>query len=187
MKFIITMALFLGSPLWAANFEGQTEFNHFEMEGQYRLTCFDGGQTEYKTHFCRGYILEPKMFAHFTHETEFEADELNLYNLQADGTTLYKKSGWDSETDQSTKTINLWVDTLLQTPFLHLGENRINWDLRENGTIRERGQIKVTVHDGGHRTCPSLADTFSGNNYCRNGAQACRHYFSQLNNCATSE
>ena len=45
----------------AADFEGKTEFIHFDKEGTFRVTCVGGGKTEFATHQCGIYGLKPKM------------------------------------------------------------------------------------------------------------------------------
>ncbi len=184
MKILTLLTVFL-MPILAsgADFQGQREFTHVELEGRYRVTCFGGQQTKSQTHFCRGYLLHPFSWAHFNHVTNKPVTRVELTNQKQNGKTVRKKSQWDASNNRSEKKINLWVETLLQNPLLEMGDNQISYELWVDQTSVETGVVNVKVNDGGLRQCQDYSETTSDQNLCDSPSQACRRFFQLQNNC----
>lgn len=178
---IIAMILSLQSR--AADFEGQTEFTHFDLSGLYSVTCYDRGERKYALHQCRGYLLNPFGWAHFHHDPQGEVDRVELSTVNKEGKQIRKKSAWDTARNRSEKEINLWTWTVFQRPLLEIGENQVRYSLSKQGRTVENGSFQVIVHDGGARSCRERSTSTGSAQLCDSYAIACDEYFRLENNC----
>jgi hypothetical protein len=167
----------------ATSFDGRREFTHIDLRGAVDVTCFDGGQVKRSYHQCSGYLLQPRAYAHFYHNTEVQADRVALTVQHQNKETVQKRSTWDNANKRSTDAFNLWVWTVFQRPLLELGENVISFDLTQAGRSVARGDFKVSVKDGGVRECRYRRITTGNEQLCENAMSACTEYFDLENNC----
>ena len=75
--FIFFCVIFISSSLWSADF-GSPKFVHYDLEGDYRVTCIDQGLVEVEIHQCSGYLLEPTSWAYFFHQTQKTVSRVEL-------------------------------------------------------------------------------------------------------------
>lgn len=183
LTFLSVISIGFSPAIFAADFEGETEFTHYDLQGFYRVTCFGGGRSETAYHQCRGYLLDPFSFGYFTHDTDEMVDRVHLSTVNKDGKTINKRSDWNAEEGRSQKRINLWVKTLFQRPLLEIGDNQVSYRLTSSGEIVDAGEFQVMVHDGGVRTCRDRSTTTGDMNLCESYSRACDEYFRMENNC----
>lgn len=183
LKFLSVFAIVFIPAAQAADFEGQTEFTHFNIEGFYRVSCFDRGRVEHVTHRCRGYLLNPFSFAYFQHDVEEEVDRVHLSTINKEGKRITKRSSWNAKENRSQKRINLWVETVFQRPLLEIGDNQVVYNLTRRGQTVDSGEFDVLVHDGGLRTCRDRSASSGNMNLCESYSMACSEYFRLENNC----
>ena len=133
---------------------------------------------------CEDDILLPSEYDYFVGPQRIQSDQVTLVATHDDGSTRTKTVGYDSAKGQSTEQINLWISTLLQRPLLNPGNNTIDYTITYKDKITGRGQFKVTVKDGGTKTCKRTGFFWSINpSDCQNGGSLCDQYFRDNNYC----
>lgn len=155
------------------------------IRGEITVIC-DGirGQREHGFFNCYRPTLDPAEYAYFVTRPGGSASVVHLSSLRADGSRQDKETGFNPSTGRSTKSINLWISTLLQRPLLKPGVNRVDFELvRDNGSVERRGQFEVSVTKGQGRTCPHRTYFSSNLSDCRFGDMICDRYFREYNYC----
>ena len=179
---IVVAMLMFSANIMAADFEGALEFNAYEKEGRMRVTCINNGYIKTQTHFCNSYGLRPRMKSFFNHKPSKKVTRVVLKRKIEDD-VITKRSSWDSENNRTQKKINLWIDTLLQTPLFEMGENTIEFQLYNKSELVEEGSVVAKVQDQGTYNCGDLDHTTSDLNFCNNYSQACQFYFQKQKMC----
>lgn len=171
MKTIISAITLLVtfSALASGTLEHGSKFKATSFEGRVNMQCPD----QMQSYNCRRVQLSPSSFSHFISDNN-EADEVILISTQANGKTREKSSRMKS--GKSTKSFNLFVETLLQRPLLSIGTNNIQYSLKNEGSVIEGGDFSVEVQKGAPQICATI-NVMGRSGDCTSIAMACALYF----------
>ncbi|MGE0762846.1 MAG: hypothetical protein AB7N80_06180 [Bdellovibrionales bacterium] len=183
MKSLGLGILFWATTASAGSFEGQTSFTAVPIQGDLHVVCQNGTQYESRFVTCTDVILDPFDHGYFTAEKDTGADEVVLTSQRTDGKTVEKKIGYDSTKGQSTRRVNLWIETLFQTALLDVGTNPVSYELRQDGQVKASGQFDATVTMAERKTCPRGFESSSSMDDCRFLDFMCTRYFRSYNWC----
>ena len=79
---------------------------------------------------------------------------------------------------KSRRRFNLWLSSLFQRPLLKRGMNSIQWELTNDGQVKESGEFEVEVVPNARTLqCDRRLLTSSRLSDCRGYASACSYYF----------
>jgi hypothetical protein len=143
-RILSTIAAILFSAIsfsaWAsssASFDGHTQFESIELDGHVFVRCSDRGQHDSRWVRCRGNLLNPTgAFAHFQVNSGIRTDRVQLKSIWENGKQVAKRPRWEASKNRTQRSVNLWIDTIFQTPLLDYGNNWVEYELVENGTGR---------------------------------------------------
>ncbi|MCB0408228.1 MAG: hypothetical protein KDD34_08495 [Bdellovibrionales bacterium] len=180
----VFIGIIYSSLTLAASFDGRTEFTHFDLQGEFSVSCMSGQERGHAIYQCRGYLMEPSSFAYFYHDPNASVERVELSAMNKKGQKILKKSNWNSQENRTEKRINLWVETLFQKPLLELGDNKVQFVFfNKKNQIVESDEFMVRVDNGGLRECHSRSHFTSDMQMCNSGAFACDEYFYLENDC----
>lgn len=156
-------------------------------QGEITVHCQDSGMPggpTFGAFRCQEEILLTGEYDYFVGPQGVKGDNVSLTATHEDGSQRTKSVGYDSEKGQSTKTINLWIATLLQRPLLNPGKNVVAYKISLDGKTTSSGQFVATVKDGGRKVCSRRGVYWSNNSSdCQSGNNMCWRYFQENNYC----
>ncbi|NQZ01550.1 MAG: hypothetical protein HRT45_12880 [Bdellovibrionales bacterium] len=183
---VLIVSFFSVAAIASPSFEGNTDFVSVQLDGQLFVRCSDRGQVDSRWQRCRGNLLNPTgAFARFQVDSDIRTNRVELKSTWENGKQVSRRPRWDSENSQTKRTVNLWVETVFQTPLLDYGKNWVEYRLVEDRTGRTHvGAFAVNVDVGEPRTCPDDSVFSSNMDDCRFGSTSlCSRYFQQNNYC----
>lgn len=169
----------------AASLSGGDQFTAISVEGNLSVQCMGTNNgPSYATAHCESEILNPAEYSYFQ-GPNIDADTVSLQATWENGkTTKSKTANYDSVKGKSTKSFNLWIQTLLQRPLLNYGKNIVKYTLTKNGKTVEEGNFNVEVVKGGNSVCPRMGYFTSNNSQdCAFPNNFCSTFFQQNNYC----
>lgn len=185
MKLLVLISTIFSVTTFAqVGLEGGNTRNVYSIEGDLFVSCYPAGEPPMHARYqCVDDILEPSSYDYFRGPAGISADSVSLTSLRADGSSITKKLGYNSEKSRSENSINLWILTLFQRPLLKDGQNNITYTLSLNGSEVGRGDFQVLVQRSKGKVCPSGSMTSFDDLDCRSGHTACGRYFRYYNYC----
>lgn len=182
----LAISILAASFAQAVGFSKGNNFTTRTIQGQVFVSCEDNfGRRYTQLTRCAGEFLDPVETDYFVGPAGIDADEVMLTATAQDGEVETKSSSYDVKAGKSSKKFNLWIATLLQTPLLGMGQNKIQYSFSKQGQAVSSGEFIAIVTVGKTYTCPqgSLWDSAGGDMLCRNPNFACQRYFQQYNYC----
>ena len=183
LTFLVAGVFVISCLANAASFQGHTRFTANPVWGHLSIKCREGGTTDWRYVTCEDVRLAPFEYGYFEAEKGLDATEVHLTSQRADGKTIDKKVGYDSAKGRSEKRVNLWIATLLQTPLLDVGDNKIDYQLINDDEVKGSGQLNVTVEVGEVKQCPDYNEYSNSLRDCRFINMTCSRYFQRFNYC----
>lgn len=141
-----------------------------------------GGPTS-RIYICQREVMVEGEHDYFVGPQGIKADEVVLAARHQDGSSRTKTISYDSSKGRSSKSVNLWILTLLQKPLLDVGENRVTYTLKKNGKVADRGEFIAFVKDGGRKICSRRGYYTGHSGDCNNVESFCSRYFHENNYC----
>jgi len=180
--FFIFSSLFLISA-FAQQFKSGNQFFSVPVYGQVFIRCQNASSGEYKqaSFTCSDLRLSPVEYDYFVGPAGMNADRVVLTAIQQSGHKVEKKISYQN--NQSTKRINLWIQSLLQKPLLDEGLNRISYKLYSESQVVSEGSFDVPVVRGQSKTCPNGNIVSTTMSDCDSPYTACQKYFYEYNYC----
>ncbi len=154
-----------------------------ELNGRVSVSCQEntphGPRTNYYHYYCQSDNLASGNYGKVrVVDGSVDADWVKL---QREGSRYIKGVKFNSATNESTVSINLWITTLFQKPLLTMGTNTINYTFTKNRVEVEKGTFNVLVETGESRSC--RLGNLHYYNYCPGRFNACGDYFRRHNYC----
>lgn len=160
------------------------EMNAASAAGDITLTCnSDGGGSRTVSFQCRDTFLVPAEYDSFQGPPGVQADTVELEARHEDGTARAKMVSYDSSRSTSKAKFNLWVNSLLQSPLLSYGENRVTYRLRLRGLVVNEGQFTAKVKIGGMYQCIASEYVSNTDHDCDQPYTYCQRFFQDKNFC----
>lgn len=178
--FLLSLATVLWSSLLnAQEFMSGSEFTATDWQGEYVMDCFPAGGIHKVYVKCAENYLTPHETDYFVHPAVDGAKKVRLTSIHEDGSSESKTARFDNKKGRTSGTVNLWIRTLLQTPLLNYGTNKVTYELIDNKkNTLNAGQFEVTVKQGKPKLCPTAYYTSSYIEDCRSSASnKCSQYF----------
>jgi hypothetical protein len=186
-KIFFACVLFVSFPLLASaepGFSTGEKFTATPLEGNITIQCNQNGHGTMGRFTCSDETLDPAEMVNFVGPTNVTANEVVLQATHADSSQASSSVGYNAVKGISTDYVNLWVSTLLQTPLLDYGSNKIQYTLKNGSTTVQGGVFLATVTKGQKRVCTHERIYFSANESdCTTGGNFCDQYFPEENYC----
>lgn len=171
--------LFLNQFSFGGGFSRGASFQQVRLEGYLRVQCPD---SVIETH-CGDTFLNPWPYDVFIGPQKAEIISLRLRAFSAENEPREIESVYDGRSGRSEE-INLGVSSIFQRPLLRLGQNRIEFTLRNRqGRIVEQGTFEVTVQRGAIRNCGPREIHSNYRNDCGLPYSFCQQYFKEQKYC----
>ncbi|MCO5141594.1 MAG: hypothetical protein M9962_00725 [Oligoflexia bacterium] len=181
------ITLFLSTLALSAGFSSGNSFTAHNIYGAITIYCEDPFENRRESVYvhCQDQILNPVESDYFLAGKYKAGTKLEVLSTQESGKQIYKKVPYKGKEGQSSSPLNLWISTLLQTPLLAMGDNKIDFELHDRDwKTLSKGRITVRVREGEANTCRYQRTYFSRNlNDCRTPQTLCRQYFQEENYC----
>ncbi len=188
-KFAAAVFLLIGTHAFAetvVGFSRGNDLNMMDLKGQIRLgsPCRYKSPKSFEIIHCESNALHEGNEDFFVGPVNEEASEVVLTAKSSGGESQTKKISYDGKNGRTSRKVNLWYSTLLQTPLLKEGAHEIEYKLKNDaGKTLESGRFNVTVTKEAQRTC-SEAKVHSLTSFeCNMKNSVCKEYFKDNNFC----
>ncbi|MCB0350253.1 MAG: hypothetical protein KDD38_03660 [Bdellovibrionales bacterium] len=179
--YLLLLSVLSSSLVHATGFTTGNQFESSHIYGSVTVVC--AGNPRSRFEHCDANILDPVEFDYFQYDGGSEATKVKLTN-KINGKAYTSTKKFNSETGKSKSRFNLWVSTVLQTPLLGYGLNKISYELTKNKKTVESGEFEVLVNRGQARRCRPRTIYSSLPSNCEiGGASVCPQYFRDENYC----
>lgn len=181
--FIFVFISLLSIASFSQQFKEGNQFFSTPIYGRVNITCRDmgTGETQHAIYTCNDLRLSPVEYDFFIGPSSIKADSVTITAIQQNGKKVEKSSKYSSY--QSTTRMNLWIRSLLQTPLLSDGINKISYKLSFENKVVSEGQFEVTVTRAETRQCPNGSINSNIMSDCNSPYSACQRYFNEYNYC----
>ncbi|MNL30457.1 hypothetical protein D3C87_1521950 [compost metagenome] len=163
-------------------FKAGNEMTAVLSEGDITVHCRYGNPTMQYVR-CRADILTTGEYDFFVGPAGVAADEVTLTARHQDGSSRTKTVDYDSKKGRSSKSINLWILTLLQKPLLDPGVNKVSYKMTKGSKVAARGEFTAVVKDGGRKVCSRRGYYNDMSSNCMNPERYCQDFFRENNYC----
>lgn len=178
------LAGLLSSMVHADGFKSGSVFTANEYSGRVIVHCRGlDGRLEVANFDCSDYFLSPVEYDYFVTDRPEEATSVVLKRTLPSGKIRKKESKYLAQKQRSKDRFNLWIASMTQRPFLDVGLNTIDYELKSKDAVVKSGQFGVQVDVGADYRCQTEFINSNNDTDCRHPSSICTRYF-QIANCA---
>jgi len=170
--------LCLSLPGMSQGFSSGNQFSLVSLEGRLQVECT---AAQVVLVDCSDAYLKPGEYDYFVGPSSIDADQVELTATHENGKTVKKSSNYKN--GKSTSSFNLSINTFFQRALLDMGENKIQFVLKNRGAVVSNGDFVAVVKQGPKYTCPDgYIDSFD-DSFCNSYNRACDRYFAEHHQC----